>query len=517
MQWDQFVSQLAQALGGKLSSAPRKQEMQELILLDGRPRNYQSSSLYFAFRKPSELPPFCVVSEGGEGEEAGLRFREEGESQILYLPATKLFYAYNVAKDFLETPSLADFEARIREALQEGKTLEQILDLGSAYLQNPLVLTDKDFQVLACSSRYPLQDPYWKKSLDRGYFSYGFLCAVEEMQIYSEEGRSQVFPVAPCEHTPTPKKYIKLFQHATLRGFLTLLEEQQPVTAGQEEALALLAHLLEQQMQRDPITFYRNEERGSRLLYRLLVGARAETLERKAFPFSFQSRFCLLALPLAQLQKQTRASSSLYAELRKLFPDLQAVFHGQELFFLLPFEGENPLQGEAEEPFKAFLKRKSLQLGRSEDFRGLDDLPLYAGQARLALHFANWLNEKSPLVSYSQYRLAHLLQAGTEETFTKQKALPFLHPAHRELLLYDQKHGSDYSSSLRVYLEEGGSISRSAGRLHLHRNSIRYRLERLLEICPLSLEDSEVCFNLRLSYLLEDYLQGGLFPTENEK
>jgi sugar diacid utilization regulator len=46
---------------------------------------------------------------------------------------------------------------------------------------------------------------------------------------------------------------------------------------------------------------------------------------------------------------------------------------------------------------------------------------------------------------------------------------------------YDEKHQTDFVSTLRTYLDTGGNIAKTATELHVHGNTIRYRLARLTE------------------------------------
>nr|WP_228047286.1 PucR family transcriptional regulator [Saccharopolyspora sp. HNM0983] len=51
-----------------------------------------------------------------------------------------------------------------------------------------------------------------------------------------------------------------------------------------------------------------------------------------------------------------------------------------------------------------------------------------------------------------------------------------------ELLAYDAAHGSDLTGTLRAFLESSGSWTQCAQRLHLHVNTLRYRIRRVEEL-----------------------------------
>jgi sugar diacid utilization regulator len=56
-----------------------------------------------------------------------------------------------------------------------------------------------------------------------------------------------------------------------------------------------------------------------------------------------------------------------------------------------------------------------------------------------------------------------------------------------ELLEHERAHGTDYVATLTVYFNENNSPQRSAKRLHMHPNTVAYRVRRIEEITGLSL------------------------------
>jgi hypothetical protein len=55
------------------------------------------------------------------------------------------------------------------------------------------------------------------------------------------------------------------------------------------------------------------------------------------------------------------------------------------------------------------------------------------------------------------------------------------------LLDHDRRHGTDYVATLAAWLEQQGDPRRAAARLHVHPNTLRYRLRRLAEVVELDL------------------------------
>ena len=59
----------------------------------------------------------------------------------------------------------------------------------------------------------------------------------------------------------------------------------------------------------------------------------------------------------------------------------------------------------------------------------------------------------------------------------------------QRLMEHDGRHQTEYVKTLRVYLEEFGSVSKTAQRLVLHSNTLRHRLQRIGQLSGLDLSD----------------------------
>ncbi|WP_339185800.1 PucR family transcriptional regulator ligand-binding domain-containing protein [Brevibacillus sp. FSL K6-6036] len=56
-----------------------------------------------------------------------------------------------------------------------------------------------------------------------------------------------------------------------------------------------------------------------------------------------------------------------------------------------------------------------------------------------------------------------------------------------KLHAHDKEHGSDFLRTLYHFLESSGNLIETSNRLYIHRNSVKYRLQRIREIIPIDL------------------------------
>lgn len=109
--------------------------------------------------------------------------------------------------------------------------------------------------------------------------------------------------------------------------------------------------------------------------------------------------------------------------------------------------------------------------------------------------------ENSSLIAYfDDYRFTYML-----DVLRKDKQRSFFQSKELDLLqTYDQDNNNDYVVTLKSFLANNLSRTRTAAALHIHRSTLDYRLGRIEEILEISLEDNEKLFHMALSLLLEN-------------
>ncbi|MGJ9383137.1 helix-turn-helix domain-containing protein [Salipaludibacillus sp. CF4.18] len=70
------------------------------------------------------------------------------------------------------------------------------------------------------------------------------------------------------------------------------------------------------------------------------------------------------------------------------------------------------------------------------------------------------------------------------------------------LLKYSMNNSVNLFETLQVYLNNNGSLSNASKQLFIHRSTLEYRLERVLELIQIDLDDAEMRFELMMAYKL---------------
>ena len=156
-----------------------------------------------------------------------------------------------------------------------------------------------------------------------------------------------------------------------------------------------------------------------------------------------------------------------------------------------------------------FCKNNRVSIGASNHFGDFDKTSLAYQQAQKALLMGPVFcrgeerkkDDEYGLYVYRDVAPYHICDA----LFQQNNSLIFLHSAVRQLAQFDAKKGTCLVDTLFHYLRHNADIGATAEELHVHANTLRYRINRIKEICGLELKDGEENMLLLLSIYLKKY------------
>lgn len=132
------------------------------------------------------------------------------------------------------------------------------------------------------------------------------------------------------------------------------------------------------------------------------------------------------------------------------------------------------------------------RIGCSFPFSELSCCSLMAKQAELALSFQGQ-SEPQKIIDFQKSSLSILMH--------QDENTVFIHPVIQEMKQYDENSHTDYVHTLSVWLDEHMDDSAAAEQLHIHRNTLYYRLKRITDLFQLNLDDMNTCVQLYLSLI----------------
>jgi PucR C-terminal helix-turn-helix domain/GGDEF-like domain len=131
------------------------------------------------------------------------------------------------------------------------------------------------------------------------------------------------------------------------------------------------------------------------------------------------------------------------------------------------------------------------RIGVSQMFPGLESAPRALGEARVACLAA--APNSRQLIRYEQDPVAILLASAPDASKV------FAHAVLQPVLAQPAADRAVLLETLRSWFAENGSTSAAAAELHVHRNTVRYRLRRIEEITGQDLADPGAAARLLLA------------------
>ena len=158
--------------------------------------------------------------------------------------------------------------------------------------------------------------------------------------------------------------------------------------------------------------------------------------------------------------------------------------------------------------FLEYLRRNNASCGLSRAFIDISDVPLCFDQALFAVTTGSKLDPSAVFYDYEDYYAEHIIHYA--ERFLPENLL--LSPQLRMLCEHDRDKGSSFIVTLRAYLANINNLNQVADKLHIHRNTLFYRLRKIEDLTGWDLDDGR-CLNniglyLRTMDLITDNLKG---------
>jgi purine catabolism regulator len=132
-------------------------------------------------------------------------------------------------------------------------------------------------------------------------------------------------------------------------------------------------------------------------------------------------------------------------------------------------------------------EQERLICGISDCADRAEELPRLYREAQQALDVGTRITRYGNIVAYRDlgiYRL--LLQIGDERHLSR-----FVEETLGPLIRYDAAHKLGLVQTLSVFLNQRESLKQAARRLHVHANTVTYRLQRIEQLIPLDLSNPD--------------------------
>ena len=487
------------------------------IVSDPTVRSIVSIRLFGPGPMPEFSPDYLYIG-GGQGEHAGQTLLASGADRV-YADCTDIAAVFNEVVCIYD--HLRDLDFALHTASLQSEPFQAMLNVIHSELRCPMLFGQRDLHIFAITDQYPEEEVYpgWAEICRLRTIPIDFINAavMPDMSCYPESIPTVAIPVGADE----PKKFAyqirsNCYCKGELWGHLYIYYPDKALDPAVLQLARCFAdvygELLDRIMGRTLSRYA-----AYAFLVDLLDGKSAseEALEtiRWKQGWSKEQKLCLyrirptgstddtLFLDFACGLLSRRAKSEI------VFP------YRENIVVIAPWDGE-----QAEPELLAYavstISRISFRCGASYPFTGLERVAVAYFQAEYADRKGQAEDLPGHVRSFGSYAFAGLI----EYVRANLDWRPFISPSLYLLYDTDRENGTEYYKTLFWLLVNDMHAAEAARQLYIHRNTLKYRLNRIEELIPDDLTDPNTLQYLHFCYalMLEDY-PPDVPPAQNER
>jgi sugar diacid utilization regulator len=181
-------------------------------------------------------------------------------------------------------------------------------------------------------------------------------------------------------------------------------------------------------------------------------------------------------------------------EYENTFPDCVGFIFLDNILLLIHNDTEARM-AECTPKLEKLLMTHDAVCGISVPFCSIAQINAQYLNARLAIQLGNKDDRIRVLNDYLDEHFVRLIAGATS-------IIPLCHRAVIQLMEYDKENGTEFLTSLEVYLRQNRSLKAAATELFIHRNTLTYRLRCIENIVTMNLENSHERLHVLLSCIV---------------
>ncbi len=395
----------------------------------------------------------------------------------------------------------------LSNALFSDKGLQNLVDNAAEIFGNPVYVVDLQGKYLAISEGFAGGNSFLSRELKNGYIGETGLRTIRSANLDEKMRRSGKAYYYKNPEVGTGTLVDAVYIQGIEVGHIMLQETNHPLETFDSELFHRFASLVAMELQKSSF-FTRN--RGVMYSFALadLLGSRdvnyvAVRNNFEALGYKLKHDLYLMVLPFNYQYTSDLRADIILQTVQGILPGSIYAVYEDSMVFLFSKDEYTGFTDIERSRLREFLSTNRIMAGISNFFTDLQDAPRFYRQALNAVNLGSRLDPGQPLYYYRDYYIFEMLQA----LELNDPELQFLiQPGLIRLQHYDQEKGSDFLRTLGVFLSYPGQPSRVAEELHVHKNTLLYRMKKIREITHCSFEEGEQCMSYYISFKILDYL-----------
>ncbi len=378
------------------------------------------------------------------------------------------------------------WNTNLLKSIASNESLQSIANKAATVLDNPFVLFDITFKLLAIGGEIPkdYEGTSWESVIEKEYVPVEtFEIPGHNLYFFLKQNKEFYYPPGN-PYSPYTNIFLNLYIDDHLFAILADTDANVPFTNGQ---LSLLKHI------RDMLEFaltsnLKNKGTSEILIYYIEKLLRGLSVDNKILSYHLEKRgwdvngyFCIYTLSDRNGEKLSDNKEEFcLLRIKKLIKNA-IVFTYENYIIVINMEKSNKLDANLIDEMSALLNRLELHAGYSQTFYYFSELQYYYNQSKLAIMEGKITDPEKATWDYNDYYFQYIINVLNNYTSLKM----LCHPGILKLLNYDMANNTNFIKCIQTYLVNGCNISQTGKDLFMHRNTLVYRLEKIQQILEL--------------------------------
>lgn len=406
---------------------------------------------------------------------------------------------------------IADAYKAFFQAVQEDG-LQSILAEAHRIFESPVFVTDEYFSIMGMYPSQPIGDREWDFLIGTKQLDREFVWRTLDEYLSGQKPFYAPYYANTGTFARRPRIIGEIVKDETVLGHVVVILGKRPLREGDLEILSLMIDAIKIKLASRIRGMARWNEARTTKFRNLLDPATPDHLaevSRASLAEVMKPYYSIIATPVGKKASQQAFAEYAVYQLQQTYSNIISIVHNDVIVTLFGSVARNPngpgldeKSMELVQELFDFFSAHDMVSGLSNCYSDLADTYTAYQQAVLAAEMSLKL-QPHPHGIFMDYMPAPMflaiLKAHSPETF--------VHPVIYRIKAYDEKYGTDYYNTLRVFSLTMHSRDKTASQLNIHRNTLLYRLSRISEVFRLPYEDQQVALTLLCSFLLLEVYQ----------
>ncbi|HZK23990.1 MAG TPA: helix-turn-helix domain-containing protein [Oscillospiraceae bacterium] len=478
--------------------------------------HYATDTIYVG--KVSDLPPTKIFTAQVnllllKDSELPFTFYENPLiNYILIEDQHQIIKIINDLQDFFNTREfIAKAIKKLLAIVMKKADLQEMLETAHQLLGNPLTLTDSTHHLVAHAGwGSELDEPEWQHYLEHGFMSNRFAIAVGNDLEFRRKANSDIIIPLVIQYEDIlkhPQMVGRVTAEGTNIAYLAMLEVNRPFTETDYELVPIVCDFISILMQQSQDKLNVATSETESMIINLLNGTydpRTAHKKTHSHQLKLADELCIICISVDEVVDSTDKTVLVKSLMQNFFVGSITVIYNGSVVIINEYRHRDQLffSKDKTSAFKQLLLAHNLRAGVSRPFYHLSDIKQHFQQAQNAINTASQLAPEECLYFYEEYFFHYLVTRLLEN----DSIASICHPKFLQLIKRDHEKASSYALSLYLYLQNNGDIKATAQAMHLHYNTMKYRLQRISDMMDVDLNNYDILLKCKLYFLaLENY------------